>query len=240
VYEIGKTLRDERMRRRLDVAECERATKIRSKYLRALEEEEFGMLPDPAYVKGFIRAYADHLDLDAQLLLDEYATRFEVEPESGHENKHANARRPPGSARRDSRAASRRPARRRSRFRLPFIIVGIVVVAVAAVAVYLAFRDDGGSASTTASAPSIRLALTGVGAGAVVEVRRRSAGGSLVWRGRVAGGESRRFAARRPLWVRLAPARNVRVVLSGRPASPTGGSTAYLATDRGLVPASAA
>ena len=44
---IGETLREARMRQRLDIADVERQTKIRAKYLRALENEEFSMLPGP-------------------------------------------------------------------------------------------------------------------------------------------------------------------------------------------------
>ena len=40
-------------------------TKIRAKYLRALENEEFGLLPGPTYVKSFLRTYAEKLGLDA-------------------------------------------------------------------------------------------------------------------------------------------------------------------------------
>ena len=45
--EIGATLREARMRARIDVSEIEAQTKIRAKYLRALENEEWGLLPGP-------------------------------------------------------------------------------------------------------------------------------------------------------------------------------------------------
>jgi len=65
------------MRARIDVAEIEARTKIRAKYLRALENEEWDHLPGPTYVKSFLRTYAEALDLDAKLLVDEYKLRHE-------------------------------------------------------------------------------------------------------------------------------------------------------------------
>ena len=75
--EIGETLREARMRRRIDMAEVETATKIRAKYLRALESEEWDLLPGPTFVKTFLRTYAEYLELDARLLVEEYKQRFE-------------------------------------------------------------------------------------------------------------------------------------------------------------------
>ncbi|MBA2346767.1 MAG: helix-turn-helix domain-containing protein [Solirubrobacterales bacterium] len=75
--EIGATLRDARMRARIDIAEIEQATKIRAKYLRALENEEWELLPGPTFVKTFLRTYAEALGLDAKLLVDEYKLRHE-------------------------------------------------------------------------------------------------------------------------------------------------------------------
>jgi cytoskeleton protein RodZ len=75
--EIGETLREARMRRRIDMAEVEAATKIRAKYLRALESEEWELLPGPTFVKTFLRTYAEYLELDARLLVEEYKQRFE-------------------------------------------------------------------------------------------------------------------------------------------------------------------
>lgn len=60
------------MRAKIDITDVEVATKIRAKYLRALENEEWGSIPGPTYVKSFLRTYADYLGLDARLLIDEY------------------------------------------------------------------------------------------------------------------------------------------------------------------------
>ncbi len=74
---IGERLREARMRQGLDISELETSTKIRAKYLRALENDEFGMLPGSTYVKSFLRTYAEHLGLDAQLLVEEYRAQHE-------------------------------------------------------------------------------------------------------------------------------------------------------------------
>ena len=75
--DIGESLREARMRARIDISEIEAQTKIRAKYLRALENEEWDLLPGPTYVKSFLRTYAEVLELDAKLLVDEYKLRHE-------------------------------------------------------------------------------------------------------------------------------------------------------------------
>jgi cytoskeleton protein RodZ len=74
---IGDTLREARMRQRLDIAEVEQRTKIRAKYLRALENEEFGFLPGSTFVKTFLRTYAELLGLDPHVLIEEYRANYE-------------------------------------------------------------------------------------------------------------------------------------------------------------------
>jgi hypothetical protein len=64
----------------VNIEELEQSTKIRAKYLRALENEEFGLLPGPTYVKSFLRTYAEKLGLDAHLLVEEFRAKYE-EPE---------------------------------------------------------------------------------------------------------------------------------------------------------------
>ena len=76
MFEIGNSLREARLRQGLDFPEIEQATKIRGKYLRSLEEEQFDVLPAQTYVKGFLRSYADYLGLDGQLYVDEFNSRY--------------------------------------------------------------------------------------------------------------------------------------------------------------------
>jgi cytoskeleton protein RodZ len=78
---IGDTLREARMRRKIDISEVETATKIRAKYLRALENEEFDLLPGPTFVRSFLRTYAEYLGLDAHLLVEAYRSQYEPRPE---------------------------------------------------------------------------------------------------------------------------------------------------------------
>jgi cytoskeleton protein RodZ len=75
--EIGDQLRETRLRNRIDITDVEAATKIRAKYLRALENEEWDLLPGPTFVKTFLRTYADYLGLDARNLVEDYRARFE-------------------------------------------------------------------------------------------------------------------------------------------------------------------
>jgi len=72
------------MRRHLDIADVESRTKIRAKYLRALENEEFGMLPGPTFVKTFMRTYAEMLGLDPVPLVEEYRATYEQRDEVDH------------------------------------------------------------------------------------------------------------------------------------------------------------
>ena len=100
MFEIGNSLREARVRRGIEFAQAEQATKIRSKYLRSLEEEHFELLPSETYVKGFLRTYADYLGLDGQLYVDEFNSRF------GQDERENRTRR--SSARRSSGTAARR------------------------------------------------------------------------------------------------------------------------------------
>lgn len=65
------------MRARIDVSEIEAQTKIRAKYLRALENEEWDLLPGPTFVKSFLRTYAQALGLDGRALVEEYKLHYE-------------------------------------------------------------------------------------------------------------------------------------------------------------------
>jgi hypothetical protein len=75
--DIGSILRETRIRDKIDITAVEEATKIRAKYLRALENEEWSVLPGPSYVKSFLRTYAEFLGVDPHMLVEEYRARYE-------------------------------------------------------------------------------------------------------------------------------------------------------------------
>lgn len=72
---VGATLREARNRRKIDLSEVEAATKIRVRYLRAIENEEWGLLPGDAYARSFVRTYAAYLGLDAERLAEQQRRR---------------------------------------------------------------------------------------------------------------------------------------------------------------------
>ncbi len=74
---IGERLREARGRRGASIEDAEQATKIRGRYLRALEDERFDVLPGRTFTRTFLRSYAEWLDLDARLLVEEYRAQYE-------------------------------------------------------------------------------------------------------------------------------------------------------------------
>lgn len=120
--EIGSTLREARIRNKIDIGAVEQATKIRAKYLRALETEEFEVLPGPTYVKTFLRTYAEFLGLDPHLLVEEYRSRYEE-----YEERDYRPLQPPPVGRRRAR-----PPRQPSKGLLVgAVILGVVIFLVA-------------------------------------------------------------------------------------------------------------
>src|SRR3954447_18198618 len=61
---IGETLRQARIDKGVSIADAERATYIRRRYLEALEADDYAALPASVYTRGFIRTYAEYLGLD--------------------------------------------------------------------------------------------------------------------------------------------------------------------------------
>jgi hypothetical protein len=140
---IGDTLREARMRQKLDITEIEARTKIRAKYLRALENEEWGALPGSTFVKTFLRTYAEALGLDAHLLVEEYRAHHEAPTELEMQPLG-----PPPAGRDGPRGRRNLPGPPG-----PGVLLTVVVVAVLAFLVVLGLsgEDDGGGeeASTT-------------------------------------------------------------------------------------------
>jgi hypothetical protein len=134
VFEIGTSLREARLRQELDFPEIEHVTKIRGKYLRALEEEQFALLPAQTYVKGFLRTYAEYLGLDGQLYVDEYNSRYVP----GEEESPLRTGRPPLPRR-----------ERRAHTRVVFAVVGGIAVLTALVIAAWKFGGSSGHKAKT-------------------------------------------------------------------------------------------
>jgi hypothetical protein len=81
---IGEVLKGARTRQGLDIGTVEERTKIRTKYLRALEAEDWETLPSPAYAKGFLRTYSNLLGLDADAIVDEFRRQAESDLSEEH------------------------------------------------------------------------------------------------------------------------------------------------------------
>jgi hypothetical protein len=77
---IGLSLRAARERRQLTLADAANQLCIRADYLQALENEQFDRLPGTAYARGWLRVYAEFLDLHSAPLLAEYVAKHEPPP----------------------------------------------------------------------------------------------------------------------------------------------------------------
>ena len=135
--EIGATLRAARMSARIDVSEIEAQTKIRAKYLRALENEEWDLLPGPTFVRSFLRTYAQALGLDAKALVEEYRLNYERPSEGALE--------PIVSTPSSSPTRGRVPARPSRGYMALVGVVGVVIVLL----VIGLLSEGGGSSSNT-------------------------------------------------------------------------------------------
>ncbi len=243
MFEIGSTLREARVRRNLTLQQVEEDTKIRVKYVQAMENEDFDLIPSPTYVKGFLRTYSEYLGLDPRMILDEYRTRFmpheETEPFAGS-------------------SALGRPRRPRRRSNLAFIAVAALLVLAL---VWILGRTSGeqGTDSTppvaviTQSAspspsPSVKPTKSAVpysGARLAVlaespcwiEVRRGSATGTIVYQSTLPAGATRHFRDPQAIYVRFGNPAGVRVKVNGKSAQTlqTTVPTSYLVTKRGMT-----
>ena len=69
---IGQILKNAREKKGLTIEELEASTHIVARFIKALENEEFDVLPGEIYVKGFIKNLSDKLSLDANMVLERY------------------------------------------------------------------------------------------------------------------------------------------------------------------------
>ncbi|HEU5066027.1 MAG TPA: helix-turn-helix domain-containing protein [Gaiellaceae bacterium] len=223
MFEIGNSLREARLRQGLDFPEIEQATKIRGKYLRALEEEQFEVLPAQTYVKGFLRSYADYLGLDGQLYVDEFNSRyvrgeFEDEQEQGYQPRIAGAGRGGGT------------------FQGKGVLLTVAVIAGLTVFFFAAWKLGGNGsqealpplepppAKAKQAKPKARLVASGVAGGSYIVVRRGSRTSKPIYSGTLENGKKQRFEGHR-LWIYVYAPANLRLRLNGRARAVPGAGT---------------
>jgi cytoskeletal protein RodZ len=210
VFEIGNSLREARVRQGLDFSDIERATKIRPKYLRALEDEQFEILPAQTYVKGFLSTYAEFLGLDGQLYVDEYNSRYVTREEDV-----------PFRPRRSN--AGRRRNRRLESSVVLVTLAGIAVVFALVIAAWKS-GDDSPNQRTPIANPDLRspaeatLVVRATRGATRMEVRRTSQQGQLVWSGTIGLGREQSFKLKGKLWMYVQRPRAVDLVVAGRTA----------------------
>jgi cytoskeleton protein RodZ len=235
VFDIGSSLREARLRQGLDFPALEEKTRIRPKYLRALEDERFDLLPAPTYVRGFLRSYAEALGLDGQPFVDEYNIRFAVLDDEA-----------PIRARRVPVQRRERGGRESS-----FAVVALLAIAVVTALVIAAWRFGGpegervpglagqdGRTTTPSVAPAgrARLVVRAVDGDSWMEVRVGTRPGRLLYSGTLERGQRLTFEGR-SLQLALAKPRNITVRLNGNRVELPAGST-FVVTSRRIAPAS--
>jgi hypothetical protein len=241
VFEIGSSLREARLRQAVDLVDAEAATKIRGKYLRALEDERFELLPAQTYVKGFLRAYAEYLGLDGQLYVDEFNSRYVV-GEDGEAPLRARRAYPPSKAHR--------------RLESSVLVLALAGIAVVTALVVVAWKWGGTEprtianlgGQTTSAAPtqqatgavppgSVRLELTATGGNSLIAVHESSVSGELVFAGTLERGRTMTFIGKK-LWLDIASPENVQARINGDrslvPGAARGAPVVVTVTERGF------
>jgi hypothetical protein len=216
LFEIGNSLREARVRRGIEFAQAEQATKIRGKYLRSLEEERFELLPSETYVKGFLRTYADYLGLDGQLYVDEFNSRF------GQDDREHRPRR-----------SSARPQRRNRRSETVVLLAVLAAIVVVTVVVISAWKSSGGDHATKApqraharkqaSTPSYYLVLKGFRGPSSVAIRKQGPNGAVDFQGTVEKGETLPFNGRR-YWLNVSTPEHLLITVGGKRVKLAGGA----------------
>jgi cytoskeleton protein RodZ len=229
MFEIGNSLREARLRQGLDLAEIEQATKIRSRYLRALEEEQFEVLPAQTYVKGFLKAYADQLGLDGDLYVEEFNSRYATWEEEQQPIQR-------------SRGGGTWP--RPMRFQSSAVLISLTAIGLATALVVLAWRfgatgepeDIPGvpppvaeqtskqparaqqkkqRSQPAAQARRVKLVAVAALGDCWLEVHRGSEAGEFLWSGTLELGQRQQFTGSR-LWVNIGAPANLVLRVNGK------------------------
>ena len=199
------------MRRGIGLPEAEQGTKIRVKYLRALEDDQFDLLPAQTYVKGFLRTYAEYLGLDGQLYVDEFNSRFVAGDDHDPRSRRSNAR----------------PSRSNRRSETNLVLIAIGAIVVLTVIVFSAWKWSGGSSNdatppaglatrtTKQQPPAPLLEVAAVRGSTQLTVHAGSAAGAVKFDGTVQQGDAPRAIRGTRLWVAISAPENLKLRVRG-------------------------
>ncbi len=245
MLEIGDTLREARQQRGIELADAEAATLIRARYLEALEDEHFELLPVGSYRRTFLREYADYLGVGGATLAAEYDLRFPPPvPEP-----------PPAAYQQALLDLGNIPLRRTLAVVAVLVLVGVGVwqlgktpnlkappAPAPTTPAAAAHRGRVHTASPPAR-PAARsrptptpkvLVLTATAGNCWVLVRVGSANGRTVYERTLRRGQTLRLGLRKPLWIELGAPSTLKATIGRHPVS------ASLPRQTGTVVASAA
>jgi hypothetical protein len=156
---IGERLREARTSRGIELEDAERQIKIRKRFLVAMEEERWEVLPGAAYVRGFLHTYAEFLGLDADAVVDEYRrarrAQEEAEPEPAREPAPVTRAAGPGPAAARGPISAQVPISDRVP-RAPWVLVAVGVAAVLVFLLVLGLTggsDEGDGSDPERAAP---------------------------------------------------------------------------------------
>jgi cytoskeletal protein RodZ len=155
---LGDMLRDARESRGVSLPEAERATKIRLKYLAALEDENISSLPSPVYARGFLRNYAVYLGLDADEVLELFEESRQPTRERIKAARGGPAAKPATRERKNERISiqplSPEPIDTRVRYGSSYIAISLLALPLI-IAFYFVYSAYAGGGSRSAPIPEI-------------------------------------------------------------------------------------
>jgi cytoskeleton protein RodZ len=233
VFEIGTTLREARVRRSLTLQQVEEDIKIRVKYVQAMENEDWDLMPGVTYVKGFLRTYATYLGLDPDVIIGEFRSRGMVPSQEHHE---------PFSG----SSVIGKP--RGHRGRNTIVIVAVVCLLVLGAIYALGMMNGGGGSDEPTTRPAALgigspsaspspsktpepgasstavpawqrnlVRIEAVGGDCWMEIRRNNADGVVLFSGTLKQGDKKKFKGK-DIWMNLGAPANVELEAAGEKA----------------------
>lgn len=257
---IGSILRETRIHLGLTLKQVSEITKVRAKYLQALEEDDYEILPGPTFIKAYLRTYASMLRLDPDAVIEEYRNTYErrqVADEDYYDLTLEQMR---------TRASGRRRKRSPENTRRGYALAGaLAIIAVVLLAwfgsnrgsgeVRLGSESFGDGTSTNVSAVSSTTTTLGPAttdttaavvtgndivlglkatADCYVVVRVNDQNGEVEFRGVMLSGDAKLITGAKRYWLQIGEPESLQVSINDIVREVTGGSGIYYATETGM------